>query len=1174
MMTKGAYMLFNRFCLMLAVAALLAITPYGRAEAAPAVSATDRDTDVNADGKVIRGDTIRHTIVIQNTGADAAAGVDFSETIDVDTTLVAGSLKTTPVASNHSYSALGNIRIQVPAGAGLLLNSFGIPAPSITSETKLTVNSGNVTINADGSFVYNPPAGFEGTDTFTYTVTNANGTDTGTVSITVSGMIWFVNSNAGACSSDCDGRLTHPFTTLAALNLVNNGTGLHPAVSDSIFLYTSSTDYIGPLTLLNNQKLIGQGATASLQTITGLTPPIYSDLFPLTGLTNPTIAATGNGVVLANGNTLRGFDFGTITGIALSGTNFGTLTLSEVAMNTTGAGLSLNTGTANATFTSFSSGGGTNNVNLTTVTGSITFGGGSMTGATGAAFAVSGGSVSTTYTGSITQASNNALVSVSGGHATGTITFNTGTLSATNGTGLQFDNADGTYVFTGTTTLNGGDAGIDILNGSGGTFTFGSNTTITNPTGAAFNVNTGTASVTYSGNISKSSSGAMVSVSGGHATGTITFNTGTLSATNGTGLQFDNADGTYNFNGTTTLNGGDAGIDILNGSGGSFTFSANAAITNPSGIAFRVNASAPGSITYPGSITASSNRAVEISYPSWPYGVCGTATFSGNIISNGPATGILIDHCNSGTIDFSGASKSLSTSTGQAVTISNNSAAVNFIGGGLVITTTTGGGFSASGGGSVTVQGSGNTILTTTGTALNVSGTTIGSSGLTFRSISAGTAASGPANGIVLNTTNTTGTNVGLTVTGNGGTCTSAATCTGGTIQKTTGDGISLVNVRNVSLSLMNIANNAGSGIYGDSLTNISLVNSLVTNNADTANGTEAGLRFNNLLGTCSITNSTISDSYEDNIRMTASSGTLTNLLISGSTIGPNDAGTGNNGLTMLASGTANATVTVTGSTFTGNKASSFFFNVSGTATGRADVSTSTFLNSGSAVHLLSNESADLTFNITNNATITGHSNNAIQFVAGSTGTSSSQINGTISGNTIGNGNAGSGSDFLYGIALDLRGAQDAVVKVDNNTIRNTELNGIWVAAGVPCGTTSGNLDLTLTNNSVTQIDNTALQPTVYGVLVEADQNAVVCLDIAGNNAASIGGVGHFRVRQRDTSIFKMERLTPLGLITNTATVEAFVAGQNDAGSTANATLVGGSYGFTGVADGTCRLPQ
>ena len=80
---------------------------------------------------------------------------------------------------------------------------------------------------------------------------------------------------------------------------------------------------------------------------------------------------------------------------------------------------------------------------------------------------------------------------------------------------------------------------------------------------------------TYAANVTKASLGALLNVSGGH-TGTLTFNTGTLSATAGHGLQFDNADGAYNFNGTTTLNGGDAGVDILNGSGGTFSFTSGA----------------------------------------------------------------------------------------------------------------------------------------------------------------------------------------------------------------------------------------------------------------------------------------------------------------------------------------------------------------------------------------------------------------------------------------------------------------------------------------------------------------------------------------------------------------------------------------------------------------------
>ena len=49
--------------------------------------------------------------------------------------------------------------------------------------------------------------------------------------------------------------------------------------------------------------------------------------------------------------------------------------------------------------------------------------------------------------------------------------------------------------------------------------------------------------------------------------GSLTFDAGSMiSATGpgvGDGLQFNNADGTYRFNGEVVLNGGDAGIDIL-----------------------------------------------------------------------------------------------------------------------------------------------------------------------------------------------------------------------------------------------------------------------------------------------------------------------------------------------------------------------------------------------------------------------------------------------------------------------------------------------------------------------------------------------------------------------------------------------------------------------------------
>src|SRR5205085_12326008 len=105
-----------------------------------------------------------------------------------------------------------------------------------------------------------------------------------------------------------------------------------PATSDNIFLYESSTSYVGPTTLLNNQKFIGQDATASLISLTGLTQPSGPDPLPVMASANGTIVnitSGANAINLGNGNTLRGFTVGNTTGSKISGTSFGTLTVGD-----------------------------------------------------------------------------------------------------------------------------------------------------------------------------------------------------------------------------------------------------------------------------------------------------------------------------------------------------------------------------------------------------------------------------------------------------------------------------------------------------------------------------------------------------------------------------------------------------------------------------------------------------------------------------------------------------------------------------------------------------------------------------------------------------------------------------------------------------------------------------
>ena len=345
------------------IGCIIGLISVAAAAALPAITATKVDAllvDVDGDGKADPGDALRYTVVIRNTGDTDATGVTFADTVDANTTL-SGTARTTPLALADSYNALGNVRLNVPAANGLLINDFGAPAPTAVAASGSSTQGGRYSVSADGSFTYDPPAGYEGADTFSYAVTNGYGADSATVTITISGMIWFIDNTAPAGG---DGRLMSPYNSLAAFNAVNDGTGNHPAANDSIFLYESAAAYDGGVTLLSGQRLIGQDATSGLATLAGVTVPPFSAALPAmnggngtqTTIVNATAGHGGNGVVLSANNRLHGFTIGnTANGYGLSGSNFGTLTVADVTVTGAGGTLSLNTGTLAATFSSLSS---------------------------------------------------------------------------------------------------------------------------------------------------------------------------------------------------------------------------------------------------------------------------------------------------------------------------------------------------------------------------------------------------------------------------------------------------------------------------------------------------------------------------------------------------------------------------------------------------------------------------------------------------------------------------------------------------------------------------------------------------------------------------------------------------------------------------------------------------
>jgi hypothetical protein len=1254
-------------------------------------------TLTTAEAAAVASDII---VLVNDGGAITAAGSNGNDTLILQAGeqlrgFGAGAINLALTVPSTIQLASSNISIidQTPDGVATLTTTDGSTAIALGS-------SGNIidgfTLNGNDAIGANAAIGISGA-TSNATIRNmtiqaftAAGIDFGAGA---TGATTLTNLAIGAGATATGIKFGAASGTVTASNVdFTTGSGLSVTGGNAVFSFdslSSVTSLAGTSVSITNRTGGSFGFAGTVASSIGASGIVISgatgiNAVSFTGTVNHN-NGSGTAISIDNGGLASTVSFANLTintgaaNTAFTATNGGTVNVTTGSINAVASqAINLNGIAAGINFTSTSSGGGTNNVGLTNVTGTVDLGGGSLSGASGTSFLVSGGSVSTTYAGNITQANNAAMVNVIGAH-TGTLTFNTGTLSATNGTGLQFQNADGTYNFNGTTTLNGGTANINIITGSGGSFTFGTGTSITNSTGTAMNVSASTANVTYSGNITQGGSGAMVNVSG-HTGGTLTFQTGTLSATNGTGLQFSNADGTYNFNGTTTLNGGDAGIDITTGSDGAFSFNANTSITNPTGAGLNVDGGA-GSITYAGTITktlaagkvvsiqnrtagtidvsgaiaatggfdngilANANTGGTINFSGatktlttgvntavnltgnaagtainftggglaitttsgtgfnatggtltvtgtgntistgagtalnmdtvavaaggmtfasanttgattsavildtvtgagtinlgtgalvggtgatirigdgaggantggtagFAYGGtitsgtgravdiqdraagAGNITLSGNITHNvGGQIGILLDDNAAGTITFSGASKSITSTTAAGVSLSDNAGAtINFTNGGLAITTTSGTGFNATGagpaattGGTVTVQGTGNTIASTTGTALNAVNSTIGAGGLTFRSISA-TGSSGNA-GIVLDNTGTSG---GLTVTGTGAAGTggtisnktgadilNGSTGSGNTTSGTGGTGIFLRNTQNVSLASMQLNDFSNFAVYGKTVTGFTMTGTTISGvngNNNAGDREESAIRFDNLLGTASITGSNISGGGYGNVAVWNTSGTLNRLTMSGNTFGLINSSIGNDNVDFTVYNSATANVTLDSNTFSGTRSDFFEAIANNNATMDVVATSNTFHNGqtiipggGTAISVRSGSggntsAATTTFNIANNIDTDGGVN---AFDTVGIFVAKGQDLGTMVGKITGNqlvGKTGSNSD---GIFVRAAGNGTLTTLIQNNIITG------WGNAGIHLQNNDGGatMNASVFGNSVT----------------------------------------------------------------------------------------------------------
>ena len=256
-------------------------------------------------------------------------------------------------------------------------------------------------------------------------------------------------------------------------------------------------------------------------------------------------------------------------------------------------------------------------------------------------------------------------------------------------------------------------------------------------------------------------------------------------------------------------------------------------------------------------------------------------------------------------------------------------------------------------------------------------------------------------------------------------------------------------------------------GILGYSVAGFTLANTTMTGTyGDNVNVDDDTVHFCTLTGSASITNSTISNGAETNLRVVNASGTLNRLTLQGSTIGLNQNGGGGGTLFEADGGTFNATVL--GTTFQGSRGSPFQAVPQAGATmdlifGSPGNGNTVHNTHGNIVSFAQNlnvaAGGTLTFDINSNHFDSAAAVQAQGGVFINAANSTANASGYFRNNTIGNsGVANSGSSGNDpGLDVESNGGGDLTIVVTNNTMFQWGSNGAGFLLQV--GATSGQSD-------------------------------------------------------------------------------------------------------------------
>ncbi|HEY5720975.1 MAG TPA: tandem-95 repeat protein [Allosphingosinicella sp.] len=792
------------------------------------ITATRNSTlfnDQDGDGIFDPGDVILTRIRITNSGTDPATGISVTDTLS-GVTLVPGSVQVTPIAYDDAFNLTGNTPITISSAQGLLLNdvdpdgvggSAGITVTSVDT----TGTQGTVAFNADGSFTFTPTTGFVGLTSFKYYVQDAQGLGNvteGIVTMTVSGLVWYVDNNYAGENGTADGSYMRPFTDLRPLNDNGTGAGGTPGTADgiigdddvdgagsTIFVYHNAGNYTAGIALETGQTLRGDGVNYVVNghNIGGTERTGGVDNVTTNAVVSVT---TGAAVMLSTDNTVRGltFDANGVNAVGMADGNgsvttaAGTLNVSNVSFTGTGQAVDIDQGgNLNVAIDSLTSTGstaqgvqlsGTASSGTGLISGAFTVTGGNIQGAASHDFLIggagpsSGGTVAVTYGGTLNGSTAGSALNINDRiSGAGDINF-TGNIAQTStaantGAVIFISNvASGDINITGTKTIaiNGGSQNaIQVSSQTGGTIDFTGGAIdvdfATGTTGSAFlvgNQGGGSVTVTTAADIdfagTASGGGVAVTSTIGAPAGSVNFTGGNLTITtvSGDGINFTNTS-----QGTAQLNISGAGntvntatgqiVQVSNGTTTGMTFGGLTSTGATVGNAIDINNLDGGTFTTGGTSIANTNAGSDA------INVRGTSTtnfaFNGTTDINGTGSGgdgVELNGAN-GTVTFNNLTIDGVTGSGNGLIVIGATAAVTVTGGSIGNGVNTGDAFNVTNGTGAVTMGA-NISKNTAGNAVDISGHATGAISVT----GSVTSTSG-SNGISL--VNNTSGNIGFT---------------------------------------------------------------------------------------------------------------------------------------------------------------------------------------------------------------------------------------------------------------------------------------------------------------------------------------------------------------------------------------------------------------------------